>query len=147
MEMRNCATCKTQKHISDFYSKEKAYSCIDCTRIYFRERYRNDAEYRRKHQERRRKTGRGDQLRIKYGLSEDDYQSMLTKQGGCCALCGSTSFGRSKSKHFVVDHCHVTGKVRGLLCHPCNVRVGSYERLMEYAGADKLTKYLQSVKE
>lgn len=51
-----------------------------------------------------------------YGLSPADYDRLLALQGGRCAICR----GRPKSKRLAVDHSHVTGAVRGLLCSRCN---------------------------
>lgn len=58
-----------------------------------------------------------------YGLTEQDYQDMLTKQNGCCAICGVTE-PTGKWKVFAVDHCHETGNVRELLCNECNRGMG-----------------------
>lgn len=64
----------------------------------------------------------------RYGITLADYQRMLTAQGGCCALCGTTQPGQNH-KHFCVDHDHKTGRVRGLLCTACNLGiVGFVER-------------------
>jgi hypothetical protein len=52
-----------------------------------------------------------------YGLSQEDYDAMLERQGGVCAICKRKP---DKGKPLCVDHCHVTGEVRGLLCHKCN---------------------------
>jgi recombination endonuclease VII len=54
-----------------------------------------------------------------YGLSQQDYDAMLAHQGGVCAICEKRS-----DKPLFVDHCHVTGKVRGLLCRNCNSALG-----------------------
>ena len=48
---------------------------------------------------------------------------MLEAQGHKCAICSSTDKGKGK-QFFCVDHCHTTGKVRGLLCAPCNKALG-----------------------
>lgn len=58
----------------------------------------------------------------RYGLTPDDYSAMMTSQGGMCAICGHVAVG----KNLHVDHCHDTGNVRGLLCHCCNVGLGSF---------------------
>ena len=50
-----------------------------------------------------------------YGLSVEDYNAMLARQGGACAICKQPPTARP----LFVDHCHATGKVRGLLCHAC----------------------------
>jgi hypothetical protein len=87
-------------------------------------------------------------LKTKYGMTQDDYERLLAAQGGKCALCGTDQIGRYgknakwKSGHWQVDHCHRTGRVRGLLCHQCNVRIGAFEGLMEKAGEAKVNAYL-----
>lgn len=59
-----------------------------------------------------------------YGITQDQYDFMLGEQGGGCAICGRTDPGRRLQAHFSIDHCHITGLVRGLLCHPCNLGIG-----------------------
>ena len=59
----------------------------------------------------------------RYGLTPDDYRKMLLSQGGTCALCSRTSEDE-RYKRLNIDHCHDTGKVRGLLCTPCNHAIG-----------------------
>ena len=60
----------------------------------------------------------------RYGLTQEDYDDLLTSQKGGCAVCGSTDPRSRTAKHLFVDHCHFTGKVRGLLCHHCNSGIG-----------------------
>ena len=65
-------------------------------------------------------------LQRNYGISFADYNGLLKKQGGKCAICGGEGF-LMKACHrikLVVDHDHATGKVRGLLCHNCNRALG-----------------------
>ena len=61
-------------------------------------------------------------LQKKYGMSIDDYNLMLTEQDGCCAICGRHTLELGKT--LCVDHNHVTGEVRGLLCGNCNKGIG-----------------------
>jgi hypothetical protein len=61
-------------------------------------------------------------LKKRYGLSADDYALLLARQKGVCAICGYAP--SSTNKHLVVDHCHGTTKVRGLLCQWCNIGIG-----------------------
>lgn len=63
------------------------------------------------------------QLRDKYGITEEDYNRMFTEQNGKCAIC-ETSEQTGKWQRFGVDHCHITGKVRQLLCNECNRGMG-----------------------
>lgn len=60
-------------------------------------------------------------LKKNYGLTEQQRDALLEKQNGLCACCGESA------KRLVVDHCHSTGKVRGLLCDFCNHLIGMLE--------------------
>lgn len=63
-----------------------------------------------------------------FGLSRADYDAMLAAQGGVCAICGTDrNRGARDGMHFAVDHCHDTGKIRGLLCNRCNRALGFWE--------------------
>jgi hypothetical protein len=57
----------------------------------------------------------------KYNLTEEDYETLLRLQGGACAICKEPP---AKKKFLVVDHDHVSGEVRGLLCGRCNSGIG-----------------------
>lgn len=60
-------------------------------------------------------------LRAKYGISYTEYKSKLEAQGGACAICEKVGAKRRLG----VDHCHSSGKVRGLLCTKCNAALGA----------------------
>lgn len=66
-------------------------------------------------------------LKSKYGITPERYSELLEQQNGRCAICKSTNPGRSGSQRFAVDHDHVTGEVRGLLCDHCNVGLGRFQ--------------------
>lgn len=75
----------------------------------------------------RLKNGRPPQKRkwllyTRYRLTPADVDAMMLAQDGCCAICGAAL------KRPVIDHCHDTGKVRGLLCCGCNVKLAGLER-------------------
>ncbi len=70
-----------------------------------------------------RETTRRNHLR-KYGLTPADYAFMLHAQDGVCKIC----LGDNGTRRLAVDHCHVTGTVRGLLCGSCNTAVGWAEK-------------------
>jgi hypothetical protein len=68
-----------------------------------------------------------------YGITYADYKKMLVQQGHKCAICKGEGF-KMKACHnllLVVDHCHSTGKVRGLLCHNCNRGIGLLQDSVE----------------
>ncbi len=62
-------------------------------------------------------------LKRKYGVSLASYDAMLAAQDGKCAICGTLEENQFKGV-FHVDHCHSTGRVRGLLCRGCNHMLG-----------------------
>jgi hypothetical protein len=62
-------------------------------------------------------------LKYLYGITFEDYEVKLKRQGGGCAICG-TKIPGGRGKHFHVDHNHFTGQVRDLLCHNCNFVIG-----------------------
>jgi hypothetical protein len=61
-----------------------------------------------------------------YGMTQEEYRLLLAKQGGVCAICGRPERGilRGKIRMLGVDHNHITGKIRGLLCTNCNTALG-----------------------
>lgn len=73
-----------------------------------------------------------------YGLTPEDYDTLLKKQRGRCAICRSDTPRAQRDWH--VDHCHKTGKVRGLLCHKCNVGLGHFGDSVKLLG--KAIEYL-----
>jgi hypothetical protein len=65
-------------------------------------------------------------LRIKFGITPEEYDRMFSEQGGVCAICGRhPKLSTGDQRRLSVDHNHDTGKVRGLLCYKCNVGLGS----------------------
>lgn len=72
-------------------------------------------------------------LKRQYGITTEDYDRMLAAQNGCCAVCGSDSPGDGRKHYFDIDHNHVTGKIRGLLCRPCNIAVGCLKESVDTA--------------
>ncbi|HEX5997147.1 MAG TPA: endonuclease VII domain-containing protein [Jiangellales bacterium] len=64
---------------------------------------------------------RNSALLRKYGITTDDYDEMVREQNGQCAIC------RSSGELLHVDHCHETGRLRGLLCSHCNKGLGHFK--------------------
>ena len=111
-EGRTCTKCGVYKSISQFHKHKLALYGVDpmCKAC----RIERRREYGRKYPERIRDTD----LRIRYGISLDDYNAMHARQCGRCAICGTAE------EKLVVDHNHRTGQVRELLCHLCNAMIG-----------------------
>jgi Recombination endonuclease VII len=58
-----------------------------------------------------------------HGMSAEDYDYFVRAQRGRCAICRRTA-EEAKQRHLSIDHCHETGRARGLLCGRCNWTVG-----------------------
>ena len=124
LETRVCRVCKKQKNLLDEYylsrrdpTKKSSYSyeCKTCT-------VARTVEYNRANST----SVRSQYLKRNYGLTYEQFESMLTDQYNCCAICGSKEPG-GRHNRFCVDHNHETGKVRGLLCKSCNIALGEVE--------------------
>ncbi len=70
-------------------------------------------------------------LRKSYGIELSEYEAISASQGGMCAICGggetSVCHHNKRLRPLAVDHCHTTGKVRGLLCSACNRALGGFK--------------------
>lgn len=93
---------------------------------------RRDARYcsnacsvKAKDQARTPRQRRDQHLRSQYGITHDEYDAMLAKQGGGCAICGDDGAG-SRCGVLHVDHCHNSSAIRGLLCESCNLALGKF---------------------
>jgi hypothetical protein len=85
-----------------------------------------------------------DNLKQKYGITSDDYFQMLKNQNNVCAICQKGQPDK-KGKKLSVDHCHKTGKVRGLLCTNCNQGLGQFRDDTDVLG--KAINYLNKSEE
>jgi hypothetical protein len=79
-------------------------------------------------------------VRYKYGIDQAEVERLIESQGGRCAICGGERNGPGKRLH--IDHCHDTGKVRGMLCAKCNTAVGLLDN--DPARAEQLARYLRT---
>lgn len=93
----------------------------------WKRRLEKNLEWKKKNKKKLNKAIRSQHYFKRYGISLEDYEEMLKKQNKKCKICGSEEYGRKSSNYFAVDHCHKTGKVRGLLCHQCNVGLGKFK--------------------
>ena len=145
---KTCTTCKTRKHFSKFYTDKRRKGglcsrCIKCERVAqkgYREKnksatriqskvwyQKNKSSVLKKQKVYYREKKKQNLLLAKYGITLEDYEQMFLEQNGCCAMCGQheSKFRRN----LCVDHDHETGRVRGLLCDVCNLRLGYLENI------------------
>ena len=137
--MKKCSNCSLEKPLSDFNLRSKNSDkyqsmCKVCD---------NNLALKRYHQnkEKYNKARRNSTLVRRYGITEDEYFEMFKNQKGKCKLCG-TKKPRKGATHLIVDHCHKTSKVRGLLCNDCNVLLGKLKDDIVFI--DKIKAYLKA---
>jgi hypothetical protein len=111
-----CNKCERVLPLTCFYSNVREYKgvsghCKDCHKKYKDSRKQRERDLR---------------LTRKYGLNNDEYQRLAAIQNHRCAICGTDDSGHPSSSDLIVDHDHITGCVRGLLCSSCNVAIGHF---------------------
>lgn len=134
-----CTKCKTSKEASEFIRDATRKTgrhpwCASCQAETKARHYQRTAEAQKEYRKTYYRNNRAAALRasrhqrlnnprhLRYGLTTDEFLMLNDAQLGKCAGCG-TEFGGSVRR--CVDHDHKTGKVRGLLCHTCNLAVGN----------------------
>lgn len=115
---KSCTNCGESKPLSEFsqYPSRPGYiyaRCKVCERKSVKER---KAKWKKDNPEAFRNSLRRDNLKRSYGITFEDYDVLLKKQKGGCAICGIPPGKRNLS----IDHCHKSLEIRGLLCHRCN---------------------------
>lgn len=137
-----CSKCQGCKSIDSFSLKSDRKSlaswCKDCNATAARERHKRFPE-------KTAKANRKQALK-RYGLTQTKYDKLLKSQDFGCAVCGEEFHTKTKRDNLAVDHCHQTGKVRGLLCNRCNYALGLVDddssillKLASYLNTDGLT--------
>ena len=151
--MKTCPSCKSEKDDSEFRKTDKGLFswCLNCCSEYDKRRYKRDGATRKrlaraKNPEKYRGYGaewrknnpeKAKELDLKkLGVSFSEYTALLELQSGVCAICGNPETKKSAkgtTRSLSVDHDHITGEIRGLLCSACNIAIGymndSVERL------------------
>lgn len=88
----------------------------------------------------KKKSNHAARLKRRYGLTPDQVDVMRTAQDGACAIC------ERPVDALAIDHCHETGRVRGLLCPPCNRALGFFERFQNPTEAKWIAKAIDYLK-
>lgn len=127
MKTKTCTKCKKEKSLDEFSpNKQGRYGkqsyCKKCFRV-------RAAKWRKQNPEESKKRSRRYNWKDA-GINCNDklYNRLFNEQGGCCAICGKH---QSKlKKGLSVDHKHISGKIRRLLCGVCNTTLGYYEKFI-----------------
>ncbi len=112
LETKRCSVCKSEKSISDFYKSRNELDGYNrtCTPCWKKRQKVRGAAIR-------------NQKRVKkYGITPIQFEDMLKAQGNKCAICPATI--PTTQRGWMVDHCHDTGVVRGIVCSLCNLMLG-----------------------
>ena len=121
--MKICSKCKEQKPLDDFHKQRKspdghAWYCKACKCEQARQYRKTPAGIESRGREDRSRA-RYHQIKSRYGLDRDAYHDLIDGIHHC-QICGNAFTGTEP----VIDHCHATGNVRGLLCMACNSMLG-----------------------
>lgn len=136
LSLKRCSKCGDIKAIGDFCREPRVRDgrtarCRSCTSKYHSNRYTSDPEVRKGNRDRMRarynsESAREKALRSKYGITLEDFNTLLTRQDGRCAICQTDDPGGKGVFHVDHDHACCPGQrtcgqcLRGLLCFSCN---------------------------
>jgi Recombination endonuclease VII len=119
----SCPTCNTShSDLTENYWQQRKYHCRACRADIAKKDYEKNsvriAEQRKKSGVARKAT-----LKNKYGITVETWKQLVNEQNGACLIC---SFRPENPTSLHIDHNHLTGEVRGLLCNNCNVGLGYF---------------------
>jgi len=125
MEKKKCTTCQKIKPVSKFYKRFYMTKKRGRVKICQSECKACSIEKSKKRYVYNWKRNKTRNLNQSFGMTYEEYEYMVNSQNNVCAICGNPELSKSK-KVLAVDHCHTTGKVRGLLCNKCNTALGAF---------------------
>lgn len=122
-EGRFCTSCRERKPPSEFGKNKKSkdgihWTCRSCLNK------RSLANHHNRSEDARYLTYKKSELKRKWGLTYEAFEALISSQGNKCAICRAPLIMRSRSTN--VDHDHITGAVRGILCMGCNTGLGKF---------------------
>ena len=146
--MKTCSKCKVEQVLTEFHKKRDSPDghrpqCKSCRSEEKKRRYRDDPEFKAAHE----RGNREGAYKRKFGINTETYENMLEACNNVCQICNKPETRSSRGRkaepmRLAVDHCHTTGKVRGLLCQACNTALGQFND-----DTDLLTKAINYLKE
>lgn len=151
--MKTCSKCRIKQEmrffVTDNRQKDKlSRSCKKCRSAWFKN-WRNTSPIAKLSEQRRTRKYQSSEkgrrqlkhydLKKNYGFSIAGYEALLLKQDNACAICAKSA-DKSRFGVLAVDHDHISGEIRGLLCNLCNVGLGHFQD--NSALLDKASSYL-----
>lgn len=126
-----CSRCNIDKPWSEYHIRKDVGhprgECKKCRclgqKIYFQKNKTKVLANVREYYQKNKDKWRASSFKRKFNITLEDYNNLAIQQNHVCAICKSIQ-KHSNNEHLFVDHCHKTGKVRGLLCHKCNTAIG-----------------------
>lgn len=116
-----CRECEQKAQATRYAENPEKYCAV--SREYGRTHRKERSEARKTHRVLNPEQHKNSVLKRTYGISLAEYQALFVAQNGVCGICKTETVG-SRGRKLHVDHCHVTGRVRGLLCGKCNSILG-----------------------
>jgi len=128
--VHSCGCAKTNPIC--WLAKNGQKKCFGCERILDIQNFGKHSKCKDGYNPRCIECARDKQLKLSYGISLKDYNSILDSQEYKCKICGKKREEfEIVGKKLFVDHCHKTGKVRGILCTKCNTGIGMFDDSIE----------------
>lgn len=129
MTTKVCKLCFKEKSLSEFYffsdrwagKKYSSARCKPCHQKYRQESFTTP------------RNRKAEKLSLRYGITYEEWELMREAENFSCMICGITE--QVIGKRLDVDHCHGSGKVRGVLCNPCNTMLGHAKDSVEILNA------------
>lgn len=129
---KTCTECGEEKPLSGFHKRADSRdglqsSCKTCRSSYKKTEKAKTTQRKWRKTPQSKKVNRKSHLKMKYSMTPENYKALFEQQGGVCAICGlpeTIKLSTGKVKLLAIDHNHLTGKVRGLLCDKCNKGIG-----------------------
>ena len=133
LRIKRCPKCGESKDETQWEFRDKAHTmfstyCKPCDRV------RKKLAARKRYSDKDKRKQENQRQRLwKYGIDKEKFNDLMTKAENSCQICKDT-------ENLVIDHCHDSKKVRGILCWSCNIALGHFKDSKEKL--EKAIKYL-----
>jgi uncharacterized protein YifE (UPF0438 family) len=139
LQLKKCCTCNTSFTIDNFYRNKHyvsgySYNCKECDKkaqkIWRQNNRKKALKLSKNWKDNNQDKVYIAKLKREYNLSIEEFENMFVKQNKKCAICEiniEKPYLAEKFESAYVDHCHLTNKVRGLLCQYCNTGIGFFK--------------------